>query len=161
MKRMLLMVAVLFFSTAGLVWAHGGGMGGGMMGSGNGMMGSNGYGSNGYGMMGNNGYGMMGNNGYGMYGPGQGRYDRDNRAGAHAQRQDRAQSEHDRITGQLRRDMRARQDAILKELDHEKPDRAKLRQLRKEMSMLQDQLDQEQSRYEHFLQDEARGDDRY
>ena len=149
MKRMLLMVAVISFSTVALVWAHGGGagMGGGMMGPGNGMMG-------------NNGYGMMGNNGYGMYGQ-QGRYDQNYRASTRAQRQEQAQREHFQITGQLRRDMQAKQDAILKELDREKPDREKLHQLRKELNGLQDQLDQEQNRYEHFLQDETQRDDRY
>lgn len=123
-------------------------MGGGMMGPGNGMMG-------------NNGYGMMGNNGYGMYGPGQGRYEQGNRTDAQAQLQERAQREHSRITGQLRQNMHAKQDAILKELDREKPDRAKLHQLRNELNGLQGQLDQEQSRYEHFLQDEAQRDGRY
>jgi zinc resistance-associated protein len=141
LRSALVITAILIFTGAGIVWAHGGwdgGYGGPMMGYGGGygghMMGyGGGYGGH---MMGyGGGYGPMMGPGY--YGPGYA-----NLSPEQANKLDAARDKFYDQTRDLREKMDEKNYAIQEELNKETPNRDKIQSLQGELSQLRSQYDQ-------------------
>jgi Spy/CpxP family protein refolding chaperone len=123
MKTFLLSVTAILLLFAGYItWAQAGGMMGGGMGGG---------------MMG------FGQGGGQMTNPNQWGYNR----GPSESQAYRSSEDFYNSTRQLRRDLDAKEDALNRELNSKTPDETKVNQLRKELSALQNELDQQWADY--------------